>query len=116
MDQLTETITDQIGAFTLMAIGASTPEPITTGDGATFSVHMIGTNPDGSRASRPRYMDVTITLDINDTYIVEVTHPGKNGPVTHFRGTEIYAHELSDLLNAVERGRLTGNQGARPLV
>lgn len=114
MDNLTETITDQIGSFALMMIGASTPEPTTNADGITFTAHMIGTNDDGTRASRPRYMTVTIVLDINDTYIVEITHPGDHGPVTHFRATEVYAHQLEDLLIGVERGTLTGNHGARP--
>lgn len=116
MKTLTETITDQIGSLALMMTGASAPEATPDNNGITFTVHITGTNDDGTRASHPRYMTATITLDINDTYIVEITHPGDTGPVTHFRATEVFAHQLEALFIAVERGTLTGNQGARPLI
>ena len=116
MDTLTGTISDQIGSLALMMIGASTPDPAPHADGITFSIHITATASDGTRAAGPQFMTATITLDINDTYTVDITRPGDTGPETYFHASEIYAHQLETLFLRLERGTLTGgHHGPRPL-
>lgn len=112
MRTLDQIIYDQIGDFALLSLGARDFSPLLHGDGLAFTINAPALAVDGTRERSPRRMDATVTLDINDTYIVEISYADGDTRKVHFRASQVYAYDLENIMIGIDRGTLHGDHGA----
>lgn len=100
----TETISQilysQIDKRVLMSLGMT--DLYGTTDGIMFGARILPMTKKG-RGTRARIMTVMIALEATDTYRVKVSYAkGRDGWVTHFEESQVYAHELNRLLLSLD--------------
>lgn len=108
MTTLDQTITEQIGDLALLMLGAEDLAPTGDDNGLCLTINTPGRTPEGERETRPRRMDTTVILDINDTYTLTITYTRESETVTHLLITEIYDEQLPEVFTRIDRGTLHG--------
>ncbi|QEP09085.1 hypothetical protein [Glutamicibacter sp. ZJUTW] len=99
------TIRQQISLGSLMSLGMQQPAALTADNeevGFTFLARILPITKSGRRGTSPRIMRVSVTLNGNDLYDVEVTYIARRKPVTHYEAVNVGAEQISTLMLALD--------------
>lgn len=101
--EVASTIRSQIGALTLMSLGATDLGSVNYGlGGLAFRARILPFNADGARSEQPRALRVLVTLNSADLYDVAVEYARRGKTVTHARVEDIDARQLSRTMLALD--------------
>lgn len=96
----------QIGPMAFMSLGATNLHSITANEdyngGLYFEARILPFNKNGERSSRPRVMQVTVTLTYRDLYDIEVRYLKGGDIVTHAELGDVYGDEIQHVMLALD--------------